>query len=263
VTVLKAQVSGSTSGYNFARYNTLAACNAADLSGYFMSRRFYGVGGCFKDAETASNAIAVAGCSVGNTVPTTLTYTYAFQGVSVAAAQSATFTSNCILALAAYWGVPASRVSITSVTAAVAGTRRTLLQSSGAVNVNVALVALNMNVTLLNKFLPPAGAVVVNALAPLFPGFSLYNAPVAAPAPSSTAWATPGAIAGVVVGGAAAITLIVLLSVFIPRMQHYQQAQVFGHGFPQQQQQVPPGAFFSSAHQEESGVQVGGKEMSF
>jgi hypothetical protein len=67
-----------------------------------------------------------------------------------------------------------------------------------------------------------------------------------------------------VVGGAAAITLIVLLSVFIPRMQHYQQAQVFGHGFPQmQQQQVPPGAFFSSAHQEESGVQVGGKEMSF
>jgi hypothetical protein len=68
----------------------------------------------------------------------------------------------------------------------------------------------------------------------------------------------------VVIGGAVAVTLIVLLSVFIPRMRSQAQAQVFGQGYPQQmQQQVPPGAFFSSAHQEESGVQVGGKEMSF
>jgi hypothetical protein len=256
VTVVFTPLSGAASGFSFARYNSRSSCNAEDNTKFFMARRLYGVGGCFKDAETASNYISVAGCLAGNTVPKTLTYTYAFQGVSVATAQSAKFTSNLILAAAAYWGVPASRVSITSVTS-VAGSRRRMLQSGGVVNVNVAVVAVNMNVEMLTNLLAGSGLVFVNALAPLFPGFSLYVPPLAAT--SSTSWATPGNIAGVVIGGVVVITFIVLLSVFIPRIQHYRywQAPIFGHGFPlhtqqqqQQQQQgpqqVPPDAFYAA-----------------
>jgi len=132
------------------------------------------------------------------------------------------------------------------------------------VNVNVAIVASNVNVAGLNTFVRYAGNAIANALAAVFAGLSLYVAP--APA-TSTSWATPGAIAGVVIAGVVAIVLIVLLSVFIPRIQHYQQAQVFGQGFqPQQQQQqmqmqqqVPPGAFFASPQH----MEMGGKVVSF
>jgi len=264
VTVLYAPVVlAFSSGWGVARFNSKKACNAVDTTRFFSGTQY--TSGCVQDATTASNYFTVAGCpgdaSMG--VATTVTYTYAFQGVSLATAQSAAFQTKVVQVVAAYAGVAATTVSITSVTAQ-AGSRRALLQSG--VNVNVAIRAFQSSTVSLQNILANAGPAIVNALSVPFPGFALgLTASVPAPAPSSTAWATPGAIAGVVVGGAAAITLIVLLSIFIPRMQHYQQAQVFGHGFPQmqQQQQVPPGAFFSSAHQEESGVQVGGKEMSF
>ena len=189
--------------------------------------------------------------------------------MSLATAQSAAFKAKYVLTLAAYVDVPASSVSITSVTqrGSSSSSRRRALLQSGGVNVNVAIVAANSNVAALNRLLRNAGPVIVTALAAGFPGLTLYVAPP--PAPPSTSWATPGAIAGVVVGGAVAITLIVLLSVFIPRIQHYRQAQVFGQGFPQQvqmQQQVPPGAFTSSAQQgAQAGVQTqtGGKVVSF
>jgi hypothetical protein len=158
-------------------------------------------------------------------------------------------------------------VSVVSVTTS-GGSRRALLQGSpGATQVVVACTGPAVNVAVLTNVLRNAGPVIANGLSALYPGLSLYVAPP--PAPPSASWATPGAIAGVVIGGAVAISLIVLLSVFIPRMQYYQQAQVFGQGFQphaqQQQQQVPPGAFYSSPHQEEggAGVQMGGKVVSF
>ena len=84
---------------------------------------------------------------------------------------------------------------------------------------------------------------------------TLFVAGVPAPAPPSTSWATPGAIAGVAVAGAVAVTLIVLLSVFLPRMRRSSQGQVFGQGFPQQHQHVP----FHAA----SGVQTSGNMVTF
>ena len=160
-------------------------------------------------------------------------------------------------------GVPLSSVSVTSVTT-----------QGACVNVAVAIVAVNLNLGPLDGLLASAGPAIINALAPLYPGISLCAAPTSptsptppTPAPSSTSWATPGNISGVVIGGVVAIVLIVLLSVLIPHMQHYRQAQVFGQGFQSQQpQQLPPGAFYTSSaapQQMEAGVQMGGKVVSF
>jgi hypothetical protein len=136
--------------------------------------------------------------------------------------------------------------------------RRALLQSGG-VSVNVAIRAAQSVAATLKGSLGYAGPAIVNALSVPFPGFALgLVAGAPSLAPSSTSWATPGAISGVVVGGAAAITLIVLLSVFIPRMRQRHQAPVFGGGFPQQHmQQAPPQQGGGS------GVQTGGMVVSF
>jgi len=140
-------------------------------------------------------------------------------------------------------------VSITSVTAqGGARMRRTLLQSGGGVTVNVAIRAAQGIAPSLKNILGYAGPAIGNALAVSFPGFAVgLLAAAPPPAPTSTTWATPGAISGVVIGGAVAVTLIVLLSVFIPRMRSQAQAQMFRQGYPQQmQQQVPPGDFIPS-----------------
>jgi hypothetical protein len=320
-TVLYAPVLALSSGWGVARFSSQGACNALDTTRLFSGTLY--APSCVLDANTASNYVAAPGCdAVGSSsagTPTTVTFTYSFQGLSPATAQSPAFQSKVVQVVAAYVGVAATNVSVVSVTTS-GGSRRTLLQYNAtfaaqvrmqiAIKVRMSMAAFidqytgprpygpngptpspspygptpspspyavrtdavansgpAVNVAVLANVLRNAGPVIVNGLSASYPGFSLYVAPP--PAPPSTSWATPGAIAGVVVGGAAAISLIVLLSVFIPRMQHYQQAQVFGQGFQphaqQQQQQVPPGAFYSSPHQEEGGLgmQMGGKVVSF
>jgi len=247
--------------FGFKRYNSLAGCNKNASSTFFSSTRFYNVGTCLQDPQTASNYVSVSGLGTGNTVPTTVTSTYSFQGISLATAQSSAFVhqSKFLQMMAAFVGVPLSSVSVTSVTA-----------QGACVNVAVAIVAVNLNLGPINGLLASAGPAIINALAPIYPGISLCAAPTSptspTPAPSSTAWATPGNISGVVIGGVVAIVLIVLLSVLIPRMQHYRQQQVFGQGFPSQPQQLPPDAFYTSSaapQQMEAGVQMGGKVVSF
>jgi hypothetical protein len=268
VTVLYTPVLAFASGWGVGRFNSLKGCNAMDTTRFFSGTQY--TGGCVLDAMTASNYYTVAGCPSDSNpgVTTTVTYSYTFQGVSLATAQSAAFQTKCAQVVAAYAGVPASSVSITSVTAAQGGARRrrALLQSGG-VTVNVAIRAAQGVAPSLKNILGYAGPAIGNALAVPFPGFTVSVGLLAAappPAPTSTTtWATPGAIAGVVVGGAVAVTLIVLLSVFIPRMRSQAQAQVFGHGYPhqmQQMQQVPPGDFIPS---QQPDVQMGGKVASF
>ena len=262
VTVVYAPVLGFSSGWGVGRFSSQAACTTLNTTRLFSGTQY--TSGCVKDADTASNFIAVAGCGSGNPTATTVTYTYTFQGVSVATAQSPAFQNTYVLALAAYVGVPASSVAIASVTAVSGGNRRrgrrVLLQSG--VNIVVAIQALNNNLAALKNLLANAGPAIVNALAPAFTDLSVLMVP--APAPPTTSWATPGAIAGVVVAGAVALSLIVLLSVFIPRMQSRRGAPVFGPGFaPGQPQQVPPGAFSSSSPQQlETGVQMGVQAVS-
>jgi hypothetical protein len=266
VTVVFSPTVAHVSDYSIKRYNSFAGCSANDSSTFFLSTLFHGVGTCLQDPALPSTFVSVFGFGgTGNTVPTTVTSSYSFQGISLATAQTSAFVhqSKFLRVMAAFVGVPLSTVSVTSVTT-----------QGACVNVNVAIVAVNMKLDTLNGLLNSAGPLLINALAPLYPSISLCAAPTSptsptppTPAPSSTAWATPGAISGVVIGGVVAIVLIVLLSVLIPRMQYYQQAQVFGQGVPSQQpQQLPPGAFYPSSaapQQMEAGVQMGGKVVSF
>jgi len=262
VTVLYAPVLAFASGWGVGNFNSRKACNGMDTTRFFSGTQY--TGGCVQDAMTASNYYTVAGCPTDSSAgtPTTVMYTFSFQGVSLATAQSASFQTKCVQVVSAYAGVAASSVSIVSVMASGGSRRRALLQSG--VNVNVAIRAAQSTAPSLKNILGHAGPAIGNALAVPYPGFAVGLLAIApSPASPSTAWATPGAIAGVVVGGAAAITLIVLLSVFIPRMRHRQQAQEFSPGYAQQQGSAP-GAFVPSPQQhEESGLEVGGKVVTF
>jgi len=273
VTVVYAPLLGFSSGWGTGRFSSQAACNSLNTTQLFSGIQY--TAGCVQDADTASSYISVGGCSSNNNVvtPTTLTYTQVLAGVTVATAQSAAFQTNYILTTAAYLGVPVGSVSITSVTAASSSRRRALLQSGG-VNIFVAVLATFGNVPALNNLLRNAGPAIANALATAFPGISAPPVVVVVAPASSTFW-TAGVIAGVVIAGAVAIVLIVLLSILIPRMQHYrQQPQVYGGSFPtqqqftypQQQSGVPPGAFYASPQQQmpqAGGMEMGVKTVSF
>ena len=269
VSVVYAQVLAFSSGWGQARFNTYGACNTLNTTRLFSGVQY--TSGCVKDADTASNYLSVAGCGNGNTgvgtsnsFATTVTATIAFQGVDLATARSAAFQAPFIQALAAYAGVAASTVSIASVTPVQGSRRRRALLQNGPLNIIVVINNVrNNNIPALNRVLANAGPAIINALLPLFLGLALYIAPVTT---ATSAFWTPGVIAGVVIAGVVVIVLIVLLSVLIPRMQHYRQAQVFGQGYSNQ---TPPAQFYGSSpqaqvpQQMEAGVQMGGKMVSF
>jgi hypothetical protein len=141
--------------------------------------------------------------------------------------------------------LPASSVIVNGVTTPK---RRTLLAGSGAV-IDYSVQAPNTDPAALQAALAsPAAQTAVNTQmnAVGFKGMAVSapavvdQTPTAAPtaAPTSirlgaagpvttAAWATPGAIAGVAIGGAVVITLIVLLSILIPRMQHARTQATF------------------------------------
>jgi len=181
-------VLGFSSGWGVGRFNSLGACNALDTTKLFGGKQY--TAGCVQDADVASNFISVTGCPGVTTTPTTVTYTYAFQGVSLATAQSAAFQSNCILVVAAYAGVPAWSVSITSVVA-----------QSGVVIVKVATTASNTNVAALNNLHRNAGPVIVNALGTAFPGLGLASVPAVSTGPP-----TPAAVSSALSSSGAALT---------------------------------------------------------